>query len=184
MNSKNPICPAILAGLLILAILGLSPGVVPAQPVTARPDAVIRPTLQLEVSPAQVRTWKEMEAAAAAEAAGPARPPWVKKFRPTIGAAAYKAHKAAAAQTKALPAPAAPALESVAPLAPTVLSNTINFDGVNSGAAQVRPATSIRRTPMGRSASTILWRSPIPTSIFIRRPHPTPGLMAVAMACL
>ena len=76
----------------------------------APPAGVIQPAMQLEIPPPKLRTWKEMEAAAALEAAGPPPPPRVKPFRPTIGEAAYKALKAKAAQNRALQAPAAPGI--------------------------------------------------------------------------
>ena len=116
--------------LLTVVILGLPPALAGAQPVAAPAAAVIQPTRQLEIPPPKLRTWQEMEAAAALEAAGPPPPPRVKPFRPTMGEAAYKALKAKAAQ--APQAPAAPAITGLAPLAPTALTNTINFDGVNS----------------------------------------------------
>ena len=49
-----------------------------------------------------------------------------------MGDAAYKAHKAKAAQNRALQAPAAPESQSAAPLALTTLTETINFEGVDS----------------------------------------------------
>ena len=76
-------------GLLAVMILGLPPGVAGAQPVAAPAAAVIQPTTQLEFPPPKLRTWKEMEAAAALEAAGPPPPPRVKPFRPTMDAASY-----------------------------------------------------------------------------------------------
>jgi hypothetical protein len=73
-----------------------------------------------------------MKAAAALEAGAPAPPPQEIPFRPTMGEAAYKAHKAKAAQDRALQTPTAPEPESAAPLAPTTLTETINFEGVDS----------------------------------------------------
>jgi hypothetical protein len=133
MNSKRFFALASLIA-LTLVILGLSAALTKAQAVAPATPATIQPTLQLTIPPPQVRTWKEMEAAAALEAAGPPRPAFVKPFRPTADEATYKAHKAQAAQTNALlaPAPAAP-LAPLAPLAPTTLTNTISFDGVQAG---------------------------------------------------
>ncbi|HEX9884062.1 MAG TPA: hypothetical protein VGA79_08865, partial [Desulfobaccales bacterium] len=81
-----------------------------------------------------------MEAAAALEAAAPAPPERDIPFRPTIGDAAYKAQKAQAAKNRALQAPPAPETESAAPLAPPALTDTINFEGVDSvTAGNIRP---------------------------------------------
>lgn len=113
-------------------ILGFSVAAAEAQPVAPPTDAVIKPSLQYRVPPPQIRTRGQMEAAAALEAAAPAPPPRDIPFRPTIGDAAYKAHKAKAAQNRALQAPATPETESAAPLAPTALTDTINFEGVDS----------------------------------------------------
>jgi len=130
MNFKTFLCLLRSTCLLTAVILGLSPAVAGAQAVTPPPGAVIKPNVQLEIPPPKLRTWQEMEAAAALEAAGPPPPPRVKPFRPTIGDAAYKALKAKAAQ--ALQAPAALGITAPAPLAPTALTSKINFDGVNS----------------------------------------------------
>jgi len=116
--------------LLTVVILGLPPALAGAQPVAAPAAAVIQPTMQLEMPPPQLRTWQEMKAAAALEAAGPPPPLRVKPFRPTIGDAAYKALKAKAAQ--APQALAAPGITGLAPLAPTVLTNPISFEGIDS----------------------------------------------------
>jgi hypothetical protein len=81
-----------------------------------------------------------MEAAAALEAAAPPPPPRDIPFRPTIGDDAYKAHKAKAAQNRALQAPATPETESAVPLAPPALTDTINFEGVDMvTAGNLRP---------------------------------------------
>ena len=53
-------------------------------------------------------------------------------FLPTLSDADYKAAKAKAAQDRALQAPTAPENKSAAPLAPTTLTATINFEGVDS----------------------------------------------------
>jgi hypothetical protein len=119
--------------LVMVLILGLPPALAGAQAAAAPAAAVIQPARQLEISPAKLRTWQEMKAAAALEAAGPPPPPRVKPFRPTMGAAAYKALKATAAQ--APQALTASALTRLAPLAPTALTNPLSFDGINSATA-------------------------------------------------
>ncbi len=111
--------------LVTLLILGLLPALAGVQPMAAAAAAVSQPTLQLEIPPPQLRTWQEMKAAAALEAAGPPPPLRVKPFRPTMDAAAYR-------QLKAQAAPAAPGITGLAPLAPTVLSNPLSFEGVDS----------------------------------------------------
>ena len=161
MNFKTFLCLLSSTCLLTAVILGLSPAVAGAQAVTPPPGAAIKPNVQLEIPPPQLRTWQEMEAAAALEAAGPPPPPRVKPFRPTIGDAAYKALKAKAAQ--ALQAPVALGITAPAPLAPTALTSKINFDGVNSvTAGNFRPPDT-----EGAAGSIILWRSPTLISIFI-----------------
>ncbi|MCX5890498.1 MAG: hypothetical protein NTY36_13780 [Deltaproteobacteria bacterium] len=119
--------------LVTVLIFGLPPALAGAQPVAAPTAAVIQPTMQLEIPPPQLRTWQEMKAAAALEAAGPPPPPRVIPFRPTMDAAAYRQLKATAARNLAPQAPAAPGITALAPLAPTVLSNTVNFEGVQYG---------------------------------------------------
>jgi len=130
----NRICSSILAGFFILMILGGSVAAADAQQVSPPTDAVVKPSLQYRVPPPQIRTRGQMEAAAAREAAAPAPPERGIPFRPTIGEAAYKAHKAKAAQNKALQAPALE-IQSAVPLAPTVLTETINFEGVDKSTA-------------------------------------------------
>jgi len=120
---------ASLVSISTLALLGFSGAPAAAQQVSS--SSLIKPTGQIEIALAQVRTWQEMEADAAIEAAGPPPPVRVKKFMPINGAAAYRALKAAAVQTSAPQAPVAPSLESAAPLAPTTLTNPINFNGVD-----------------------------------------------------
>jgi hypothetical protein len=121
-----------LSSFFILMILGGAVAISEAQQVAPPTDAVIRPALQLRIAPPQVRTWEQMKAAADLEAAAPAPLAQDIPFRPTIGEAAYKAYKAKAAQTRALQAPAAPETKSAVPLAQIFLTNTINFEGVNS----------------------------------------------------
>jgi len=121
-----------LLGHLTVVLVGLLPAVAAAQPVASPVAAVIQPTMRLQIPPPRLRTWKEMEAAAALEAAGPSRPPRVKPFLPTIDAATYRQLKAQAAQNRALQAPATPGISGLAPLAATVLTNPINFEGVDS----------------------------------------------------
>lgn len=133
MNFKKFLCLLKFTCLLTTVSLGLSPAVAGTQAVTPPHGAVIKPDVELEIPPPQFRTWQEMEAAAALEAAGPPSPPRVKPFRPTFGNAAYKALKDQAAQV--LQAPAAPGITAPTPLAPTSLTSTINFDGANSVAA-------------------------------------------------
>lgn len=130
MKPKSLLYLASLVAFLSLALLSFSGAPVAAQQGSG--PATIKSTSQIEIPPARVRTWQEMEADAAKEAAGPPPPLRVKKFRPTRGEAAYQALKAQAAQTSTLQAPAAPSTESAAPLAPTTLTNPINFDGVDS----------------------------------------------------
>ena len=116
MKSKRRFS-SILASFFILMILGGAVAVAGAQQVTPPAEAVIKPTLKLRIPPPQVRTWGQMKAAAALEAAAPAPPQHEIPFRPTMGDAAYKAHKAKAAQDRALQAPTAPETQSAAPLA-------------------------------------------------------------------
>ncbi len=118
--------------LVTVLIFGLLPALAGAQPVAAPAAAVSQPTRQLEIPPPQLRTWQEMKAAAALEAAGPPPPHWVKPFLPTMDAAAYRQLKAQAAQNQARRAPAAPGITALAPLTPTVLSNPISFEGIDS----------------------------------------------------
>ncbi len=112
------------------ASLGFPLFVAAAQPVIPPANAIIYPTLPLQVTPPQLRSWADMEAAAALTTAGPARPAQELKFRPTVGDPVYQGLKAAAAQPRSLEAPSGPGIARPAPLAP--LSNTINFDGVDS----------------------------------------------------
>jgi hypothetical protein len=128
MKSKG-IFSSILASLFILMILGGAVAV--AQQVTPPSDAVIKPTAQIIIPPPQVRTWGEMKAAAAVESAAPAPPHQDIPFRSTMGDAAYKAHKAKAAQNRTVQSPGAE-IKNVAPLALTTLTGTINFEGVDS----------------------------------------------------
>jgi hypothetical protein len=130
LKSKN-IFFSFLAGLLILMILGGAVAVAEAQPVTPTAEAGIKPTSQIRIPPPQVRTRKQREAAAAREAAAPSPPGQEIPFRPTKSEAAYKAGKVAAARQRALQSPG-PGIQSPAPLAPTPLTGTINFGGVNS----------------------------------------------------
>ena len=123
---------SIIASFVILMILGGLVALAGAQQTASPGEAVIKPTLKLIIPPPQVRTREQMKAAAALEAGAPAPPQREIPFRPTMGEAAYKAHKARAAQDRALQAPMAPETQSAAPLAPTTLTETINFEGVNS----------------------------------------------------
>lgn len=127
-----------LASLFILMLLGGAIAVAEAQPVTPSTDAVIKPTSQVRIPAPQVRTREQMEAAAALAAAAPAPPDRHIPFRSTMGEAAYKAHKAKAVQKKALQSPV-PETQGVAPLALTTLTGTINFEGVDSVTAGMRP---------------------------------------------
>jgi hypothetical protein len=129
MKPRSLLYLASLVFLLTVALWGL--GGAPAEAQQVSPSAIITPTLQIEIPPPQVRTWQEMEAAAAKEAAGPPPPARQKIFRPTMGAPAYQALKAQAAQTNTLQAPLAPSVESPARLAATTLTNPINFEGVD-----------------------------------------------------
>ena len=131
MNSKKLTRISILIPLLVVVILSYMAALTKAQPVAAPAGATIQSTLQLEISPPQVRTWQEMEAATALEAAGPPQPPRVKPFRPTMAEAAYQALKAQTAQAPARQAPVAPAV----PQTQAPLTTTINFDGVQYGTA-------------------------------------------------
>jgi hypothetical protein len=133
IKTRSLLYLASLVAILTLAFLGFSGAPAAAQQVSA--SAIIKPTLQIGIPPAEVRTWQEMEAAAALAAAGPAPPPRIKKLMPTMGAAAYRTLKDAAAQSSALPAPSAPSVESAATLAATTLTNPVNFEGVNMATA-------------------------------------------------
>lgn len=128
---SSSIFASILASLCILIILVGAVAVAEARPATPPTDAVIKPTGQVRIPPPQIRTRKQMEAAAALAAPAPAPPGREIPFRPTRGEAAYKADKAAAARERAVQSPA-PESKSAAPLAPTTLTGTINFEGVDS----------------------------------------------------
>jgi hypothetical protein len=138
MKSKNLLCLAGLASLLTVALLGFPETPAPAQQVPASP--LIKSNSQIEMPPPRVRTWQEMEAEAAMEAAGPAPPARGKPFMPTRGPDAYRTLKAQAATTGGLQAPLVPSVESPAPLAATTLTNPVNFEGVDSvTAGNMRP---------------------------------------------
>ena len=130
MKSKR-IFSSVPASLFILMIMGGAVALAEAQPVAPSSDAVIKPTLQVSIPPAQVRTWEQMQAAALQ---APAHAPSYQSipFLPTMDDAAYKAYKDKAAQDSALQAPTTPENKSAAPLAPTPLTETINFEGVDS----------------------------------------------------
>ncbi|MDD5643352.1 MAG: hypothetical protein PHX53_16995 [Syntrophales bacterium] len=131
---KNLLYLASLVFLLAMPLLGLGSAVGAAQQIPA--SAIIKPASQIEIPPPQVRTWKEMEADAALEAASSAlkgpQAREIKKFMPVMGAAAYEALKAQAAQAGALQAPLAPGVASPEPLAATTLTNPVNFEGVDA----------------------------------------------------
>jgi len=129
MKPKSLLYLASLVAILTLGLLSFSG--VPAEAQQVSPPAIIKSVGQIEIPPAQVRTWQEMEAAAAVEVAG-APPRRQKIFRPTGEVAAYQALKAQAAPpSAALQVPMASGVESAAPLAPTTLTNPINFEGVD-----------------------------------------------------
>jgi hypothetical protein len=123
---------SILASLFILMTLGGAVAAAEAQQVTRPAAAAIKPTSQLKIPPAQVRTREQMKAAAALESAVPAPPGRDIPFRSTMGDAAYRDHKTKAAQDRAVQAPTAPETKSAAPLALTTLTETINFEGIDS----------------------------------------------------
>lgn len=142
MTPKNLPFLASLVSLLTLALLGVGGAPSAAQQVS--PSSLIKSSRRIKIPPPQVRTWKEMEADAALEAASPAlkssQGQRVKRFMPTMGAAAYEALKAEVGQNIPLQAPAAPGVESAVPLAATTLTNPINFEGVdNATAGPYRP---------------------------------------------
>lgn len=138
MKPKRLLYLAGLVFLLTMALWGLAGAPGEAQQGSA--SAAIKPASQIEIPPARVRTWREMAADAAKEAAGPPPPVRRKIFRPTIGAAAHQALKAKAATTAGQQAELAPSAESAAPQAPTTLTNPVNFEGVDSiTAGNLRP---------------------------------------------
>ena len=132
---------SIIASFVILMILGGAVAVAGAQPTTPPAEAVIKPTLKLKIPPPQVRTLGADERPPPPWRRAPPRLPNTEiPFRSTMGDAAYKAHKAKAAQDRALQAPTAPETQSAAPLALTTLTETINFEGVDSvTAGNLRP---------------------------------------------
>ncbi|MCG6880029.1 MAG: hypothetical protein LJE96_12895 [Deltaproteobacteria bacterium] len=123
---------SILASLFILMILGGAVPVAETQPVAPSSDGVIKATLQVSIPPAQVRTWEQMRAAALKAPAAPVPSFQSIPFLPTMDDAAYKAHKDKAAQDGALEAPTTFENRSAAPLAQTLSTEIINFDGVDS----------------------------------------------------
>ena len=131
MKSKR-IFLSIPASLFILMILGGAVAMAETQPVAPSSDGVIKPTSQVSIPPAQVRTWEQMQAQAALQAPEVAPSFQSIPFLPTMDDAAYKASKDKAAQESALQAPTTPENKSAAPLAQTPLTETINFDGVDS----------------------------------------------------
>ncbi|MHB8068721.1 MAG: hypothetical protein ACYDIC_12575 [Desulfobaccales bacterium] len=133
MKPKSLLYLVGLVSLLTMALWGLAEAPGEAQQVS--PSATLNSTSKIEIPPPRLRTWQEMEAAAALEAAGPPPPLRVKKFYPTRGEAEYRALKAKAAQTSTQQAQLAPSTESAAPQAPTTLTNPINFDGVDQAGA-------------------------------------------------
>ncbi|MEW6658733.1 MAG: hypothetical protein AB1424_08730 [Thermodesulfobacteriota bacterium] len=138
MKPKNILYLAGLVSLLTVALLGSAGNI--AEALQGSGSSIIKPNAQIEIPPPRVRTWQEMEAEAALEAAGPSPPLRVKKFRPIRGDNAYRALKAQAAQTSALQAPLASGVEAAVPLAATTLTNPVNFEGVDSvTAGNLRP---------------------------------------------
>lgn len=128
----------------ITLISGFSGTAVNARQVSL-PSIIEQSCSKLEISPPVLRTWKDIEADKAREAAGQASPPLHRKdFRPTrvpeatLGVA--KIMIWSDYKQKVLPSPkspgvtAAPGMESSAPLA-TSFSIPANFDGVNRAAA-------------------------------------------------
>lgn len=130
MKSKR-IFSSILAALCTLTLLGGVLAAAEVQPVDSSSDAIIQPTMKISIAPPEVRTREQIQAAAL-EAAAPATSRRDILFLPTVGDAAYKAAKAKAAQQGNLQAPTAPEAQGAAPLVPTTLTETLNFDGVDS----------------------------------------------------
>jgi hypothetical protein len=124
-------CRSSRAWALILVILGLSLAVTQAQPAPPAANAVVYPTLQVNIPAAQVRTWADMEAAGAEQAAPPGPPRREKKYHPTVNESAYKDLKARADQDTSRQAASGGAIASSTLLAPAI-TNPINFDGVDS----------------------------------------------------
>lgn len=142
MKSRHFIGPAL--GSLLVSMLALTAfGAAGAEslPAASPAGAIIKPTQIREVPPARLRTWKEAEAAAALATARPAPGPLKKPFLTHMGAAAYKDLKDRAALGRGRQAPAGAAPGSAVPLAPgaTVLSNPVNFDGVDGNTAGFYP---------------------------------------------
>ena len=131
MKSKR-IFSSIPGSLFILMTLGGVVALAETQPVASSSDGVIKPTSQVSIPPAQVRTWEQMQAQAALQAPEVAPSFQSIPFLPTMDDAAYKASKDKAAQDSALQAPTTSENKSVAPLAQTQFTETINFDGVDS----------------------------------------------------
>jgi hypothetical protein len=123
----------ILICFLALALLGFSVSRSTAQQVAPPAQAGITPSLQIEVPPAQVRTWEEITAATALEATRPKPPGRQKSFHhATAEGVTYQHLKGQAAQNQKRQALEAPETAAPAPLAPAVLSNPINFAGVDA----------------------------------------------------
>lgn len=124
---------SILASLLVLLIFGAAGVVVEAQPVNTPSAEVIKPALQISIAPAQVRTREQMEAAAAAlDVTAPSPFDRDLPFRPTMDDAAYRAYKAKAAGNGAPQLPTAPEIQNDTALAANPLTQTLNFEGVDS----------------------------------------------------
>jgi hypothetical protein len=119
------------SGVLIWVILGLSLAAAAARTGPVSANAVIYPAASPKISPAQVRTPAEMEAAAGAGAVIQVPAGREKIFRPPVGRLAYREHKAKALEESSLQAPSGTANTSVTLLTAT-LNNPVNFEGVDS----------------------------------------------------
>ncbi len=112
--------PVIIAALVLLGPAGSSAAAPPA------PGAKIKPTKQIKVPAAQVRTARQMSAAAALRPPAASLPSRQKPFHTRLDAAAYRDLKAKASLNRGRTAPLAPQVEA----ASTPITSTVNFDGV------------------------------------------------------
>ncbi len=117
--------------ILTLVLLGLAGSSVAAP---QAPAAQIKATQQIEVPSAQVRTDKQMAAAALLPAAPPL-PPRPKPFLTRLDATAYRELKAEAALSAGRPTSAAPQIA----VPQTPITSTFNFNGVNAATAGYYP---------------------------------------------